>query len=158
MTDLPKSAQKVVEAMQSAGLTTDVLKMPTSTRTAEDAANACRCATSQIVKSLVFQGKTSEQPILLLVSGTNRVDQDAVADRIGESLKRPDAAYVRDITGFAIGGIPPLGHATPMKTFFDQDLLDHERVWAAAGTPDCVFSSNPQELAQACGATIIKVC
>ena len=158
MNDLPQSAEKVAEALHLAGLDASIVQMPSSTRTAEDAAKACQCMTSQIVKSLVFQGKTTKSPLLLLVSGTNMVDVKKVAGPIGEKLSRPDAAYVREVTGFAIGGIPPLGHATPLATWFDEDLLRHETVWAAAGTPDCVFSVDPKKLSQAANASIIRVC
>ena len=95
--------------------------------------------------------------LLLLVSGANRVNEKAVAQHIGEALRRPDAQYVRDITGFAIGGIPPLGHAAPLSTFMDEALLSHEQVWAAAGTPDAVFPIAPQQLAEAAGARIVPV-
>jgi prolyl-tRNA editing enzyme YbaK/EbsC (Cys-tRNA(Pro) deacylase) len=148
----------VAQALRAAGLDASIVQMPASTRTAEEAADACQCSPSQIVKSLVFQGKTTGTPLLLLVSGTNRVDVKLVAGPIGESLGRPDANYVREVTGFAIGGIPPLGHASPLKTYFDEDLLRHERVWAAAGTPNCVFCVHPADLAGALGATTIRVC
>ena len=113
--------------------------MPQSTRTAEEAAAACGCSVGQIVKSLVFRGAQSGKPYLLLVSGANRVDEKAVAAHLGEALKRPDADYVRGVTGFAIGGIPPLGHDTPLATFMDETLLTYDTVWAAAGTADAVF-------------------
>lgn len=157
MTDLPKSAAKVRDAARGFGLDIDVVTMPASTRTAEDAAVACGCAVGQIVKSLVFRGKQSGKPYLLLVSGDNRVDQNGVAGVIGEALTRPDANDVRDLTGFAIGGIPPLAHATPLATFIDRDLLRHDVVWAAAGTPNCVFSANPKTLAEAIGASTLSV-
>ena len=158
MTELPASAQKVVRALDQAGLEATVVRMPSSTRTAEDAADACRCTISQIVKSLVFQGKTTGSAVLVLVSGTNRVNEKAIEGEIGEALRRPNADYVREMTGFAIGGIPPLGHATPLKTWFDADLLKHDVVWASAGTPDCVFSADPARLAAATGASVIRVC
>lgn len=158
MNELPQSAQKVAQALQSAALDVSIVQMPSSTRTAEDAANACQCHPSQIVKSLVFQGKTTKSPLLLLVSGTNRVNVKGVTGSIGEALSRPDADFVRTVTGFAIGGIPPLGHATHLKTYFDRDLLQYDVVWAAAGTPDCVFSVDPTRLAEAANAEIIDVC
>ncbi|ODN70249.1 YbaK/EbsC family protein [Methylobrevis pamukkalensis] len=151
-TPLPDAARRVAAAAQALGLDVAVIEMPASTRTAEDAAAACGCTVGQIVKSLVFSGRDSGTPYLLLVSGTNRVDQEAVAAHLGEPLDRPNGKAVRDITGFAIGGIPPLGHATPLATFFDPDLLAHDIVWAAAGTPSCVFSVAPGALAAAIGA------
>ena len=157
MPELKPASKRVQEAAAAAGLSIDIVTHAQSTRTAEEAATACGCAVSQIVKSLVFQGKTSGAPILLLVSGANRVNEKGVAATIGEALKRPDAAYVRDVTGYAIGGIPPIGHATPMKTFIDRDLLQHPTVWAAAGTPESVFHVAPEALAAAAGASIIKM-
>jgi len=158
VTELPQSAAKVAQALHKAGLDVSIVQMPASTRTAEDAAKACQCTPSQIVKSLVFQGKTTQSPLLFLVSGSNRVDVKLVAGPVGETLKRPDADYVRAMTGFAIGGIPPIGHATPLRTFVDEDLLKFDTVWAAAGTPNCVFSVNPTSLSDACRASVIRVC
>lgn len=157
MTVLPPSAQKVKEAAEAAGLPIAIREMPGSTRTAEDAAAACGCDVSQIVKSLVFRGKQSGKPVLMLVSGRNRVDQKAAAQRIGEALDRPDAAYVREVTGFAIGGIPPLAHASAMDVYMDRDLFDHGEIWAAAGTPNCVFAARPDALRDCVGATVIDV-
>ena len=154
---LPPSAAKVQEAAQRAGLTIAARKMPSSTRTAEEAAAGCGCDVGQIVESLVFAGRESGSPHLLLVSGRNRVDEAAVANTIGEGLRRPDAAQVRTWTGFAIGGIPPLGLATAMPAFIDADLLAYDIVWAAAGTPFAVFSVEPNQLAAATQARSIKV-
>jgi prolyl-tRNA editing enzyme YbaK/EbsC (Cys-tRNA(Pro) deacylase) len=131
--------------------------MPQATRSAQEAAAACGCSVGQIVKSLVFRGAVSGTPYLLLVSGANRVNEAGVAATIGEALRRPDAQDVRAITGFAIGGIPPLGHASPLDTYLDAALLAYELVWAAAGTPDAVFAVAPQRLADAVGAKIISV-
>ncbi len=149
--------QRVIDAARAGGLTIAIKTHAQSTRTAEEAAKACGCDVGQIVKSLVFQGKASGSAILLLVSGANRVNEKTVAKVIGETLKKPDAHYVRTLTGFAIGGIPPFGHTTPLKTFIDQDLLAYPLVWAAAGTPESVFSMEPQALATATGATVIAV-
>lgn len=149
---LPASAQRVLKAATSLGLSVDIVEMPQSTRTAEDAAKACGCAVGQIVKSLVFRGKASGRPYLLLVSGANRVDQSKVSIIIGETLDRPDAQFVRDTTGYAIGGIPPFGHDMPLKTWIDRDLLAFPYVWAAAGTPNCVMKLDPKALKLAAGA------
>src|SRR5689334_6892621 len=108
-TELPASAMRVQDAAHAAGLDITVVEMPSSCRTAEDAAASCGCAVAQIVKSLVFRGAESGKPYLMLVSGSNRLDEPGVASVLGEGLTRPDAAYVREMTGFAIGGIPPLG-------------------------------------------------
>ncbi len=153
MSELPQSARRLRDRAASLGLSVEVLELPDSTRTADEAARACGCAVAQIVKSLVFLGADSGRPYLLLVSGANRVDEEAVADVAGEPLTRPNGRRVREITGYAIGGIPPLGHDTEMATLFDEALLSHPVVWAAAGTPNCVFSAEPAELARVTGAT-----
>lgn len=157
-TPVPTSAVRVAEAAARAGLATRVIEMTVATRTAEEAAHACGCDAAQIVKSLIFRGRTTGVPYLLLVSGRNRVDETKVAGVIGESITRPDAAYVRDITGFAIGGIPPIGHANRLLTYIDIDLLGFTEVWAAAGTPRCVMKLDPQALKRAVDATEIAVC
>lgn len=151
------SARRVHAAAGALGLAINILEMDQPTRTAEEAAAACGCGVAQIVKSLVFEGATTGSPYLLLVSGANRVDQAGVAGAIGEALNRPDAAKVRAWTGYAIGGIPPFGHETPVRTFVDEDLLGFAIVWAAAGTPSAVFSVDPNALARAIGARSIKV-
>ncbi len=148
---------RVQEAARARGLDVTVVEMAESTRTAEDAAAACGCAVAQIVKSLVFRGAESGKPYLMLVSGANRLNETDVGAALGESLARPDAAYVREVTGFAIGGIPPLGHATPMLVFIDEDLLGYDTVWAAAGTPRAVFAVDPKRLAVAARARAMKV-
>ena len=153
----PRAIAQVRRALAAAGLAARIVQMPASTRTAEEAAAACRCDVAQIVKSLVFRGGASGEPLLLLVSGRNRVDTAKVAATIGEALTRPDAQFVRDVTGFAIGGIPPFGHATPLATWADEDLFQYETVWAAAGTPNAVFSVNPARLRDAVGAQVIAV-
>jgi len=157
MADLKPAAQRVQDALRDKGLDAQVRHMPQATRSAEEAAAACGCSVGQIVKSLVFRGAVSGTPYLLLVSGANRVNQADIAQVIGEALRRPDANDVRDITGFAIGGIPPLGHRTPLATYMDAALLNYALVWAAAGTPDAVFPIAPQRLAAAAGASIISV-
>ncbi len=131
--------------------------MPTSTRTAAEAASACGCEVGRIVKSLVFAGRETGLPVLLLVSGSNRVDEAGVAAALGEPVTRPDAAQVRAWTGFLIGGVAPLGHATSLPTYIDDDLLGYDVIWAAAGTPFAVFSVDPKALARAVGATTLRM-
>jgi prolyl-tRNA editing enzyme YbaK/EbsC (Cys-tRNA(Pro) deacylase) len=157
MNELPPSVRRVQEAARTLDLPIVVKDMPQSTRTAEEAAAACGCSVAQIVKSLVFAGAESGRPFLLLVSGRNRVDQAGVAAEIGETLARPDAGKVRSWTGYAIGGIPPFGHDTPLPTFIDRDLLAFDLVFAAAGTPNAVFSVDPTALARAVRARTIAV-
>jgi prolyl-tRNA editing enzyme YbaK/EbsC (Cys-tRNA(Pro) deacylase) len=155
--ELPPSARRVADAARARGLDVAVMEMAESTRTAEDAAAACGCTVAQIVKSLVFRGQTSGAPYLMLVSGANRLSETGVAAHLGEALTRPDAAYVREVTGYAIGGVPPLGHAAPMRVYMDEDLMRFDRVWAAAGTPRAVFAVAPAALAEAAGAALLKV-
>jgi prolyl-tRNA editing enzyme YbaK/EbsC (Cys-tRNA(Pro) deacylase) len=157
MSELAPSAQKVADAARALGLDISVREMAESTRTAEEAAAACGVTVGQIVKSLIFSGADSGKPYLLLVSGSNRVNEKGVARHLGEKLKRPDAHAVRDLTGYAIGGIPPFGHAAPLVTYVDEDLLQYDVVWAAAGTPKAVFAVAPAKLRDATGATVIDV-
>lgn len=140
------SIGRVEDAARAAGLEINVQRMPESTRTAVEAAAACGTSPAQIVKSLVFRLADSGQSALFLVSGKNRVDEDKVAGLIGDRLERADADHVRAVTGFAIGGVAPLGSLTPIKTFMDRDLLAFDRIWAAAGAPNAVFSVTPQDL------------
>ena len=161
MTDLdnplPSSARRVADAARELGLSPHIVTMADSTRTAEEAAAACRCEVGQIVKSLIFRGAASGTPYLLLVSGKNRVNEQKAAKVIGETLARPDAAYVRGTTGYAIGGIPPFGHDVPLKTFIDADLLNYADVWTAAGTPHCVMRLNPKDLQAKTNAVTLSV-
>lgn len=157
MSQRTTSTERVRAAASAVGLSLEIRRMPQSTRTAEEAAAACGTSVGQIVKSLVFRKAISRAPVLLLVSGANRVDQTAAKSAIGEALERIDANAVRELTGFAIGGVAPIGSLTPLATFMDADLLAFATVWAAAGAPDAVFEVPPQKLAEATGATIIAV-
>lgn len=155
--DLPAASRRVAEAAARLGLAIEIVEMPDTTRTAEEAARACGCAVGQIVKSLVFRGRDSGTPFLLLVSGANRVDGEKASATTGEALDRPDARYVRETTGFAIGGIPPFGHAREMSVIVDPDLMAYPRVWAAAGTPRTVFAVAPGRLVEALGAQVADI-
>lgn len=152
---LKASAARVVEALRLAGVTAEVKEFSESTRTAEEAAAAVGTTVGQIVKSLVFLA--GETPILALVSGTNRADMAKLAASAGGKVRRADADTVRSVTGYAIGGVPPLGHATPLRTFLDRDLLQYETVWAAAGTPNAVFEIEPGVLQRITGAEVIEL-
>ena len=154
---LPAAARRVAAALEQAGLAARIVTHARTTRTAEAAAEACGCAVGRIVKSLVFRGARTGAPRLLLVSGQNRVDEAAAEAAIGEPLERPDANYVRSVTGYAIGGVPPLGHAQRLAAWIDEDLLTFPTVWAAAGTPTTVFETEPERLRAATGATPIRV-
>ncbi|MCX8025639.1 MAG: YbaK/EbsC family protein, partial [Thermanaerothrix sp.] len=128
MTEKPSSplspaAQRVQAALDAHGLAIRVVELPVSTRTAQEAAQAVGCEVGQIVKSLVFRGRHSGRPVLILTSGANRVDVEVAAAQVGEPLEKAEAEFVRAVTGFVIGGVPPLGHVTPIPTFIDEDLL-----------------------------------
>ncbi len=142
---------RVRAALRAAGLPAEIREFPAGTRTAEDAARALGTTAAQIVKSLVFLA--DGRPVLALVSGANRVDERKLAAACGaQQVVKADAATVRAATGFAIGGVPPVGHSRPLRTFLDRDLLVHPVVYAAAGTPTAVFPISPTDLLRACGA------
>ncbi|MBU4529494.1 MAG: YbaK/EbsC family protein [Hoeflea sp.] len=151
------SMARVASAAADAGLSIRILKMAQSTRTAEEAAEAAGCHVSQIVKSLVFENSATGQLNLMLVSGAHNADMDYISKNYNLSFTRCDARRVRDETGFAIGGVAPIGHLTPITVYMDRTLLDHAEVWAAAGRPDSVFRVDPQALATAIKAEIIDV-
>jgi prolyl-tRNA editing enzyme YbaK/EbsC (Cys-tRNA(Pro) deacylase) len=156
-TSLSNSAQKVQEALRQLGLPCEVVEMPDSTRTSVEAASAIGCSVSQIAKSLIFRGKSSGQGVMVLASGTNRVDEKLVAALVGEPIERADPDFVREQTGYAIGGIPPLAHTHTLKAVIDQDLLQYDEIWAAAGTPHAVFRLKPQHLQQMCSGTVAAI-
>lgn len=154
---LSASAQRVQEALKGLGFTLQVVELPDSTRTAVEAAQAVGCQLGQIVKSLVFKAKRSERPILVIASGANRVNERAIEAMIGEPLGKADADFVRQRTGFVIGGVPPVGHSEPLTTFVDQDLLAFDEIWAAAGTPNAVFRLTPHDLVRMSGGQVVKI-
>ena len=154
---MSKSVKRVERAAADLGLAIEGQRMGESTRTAEDAAKACGCDVAQIVKSLIFKGEASGDLILLLVSGANQVDLAAAASIIGEPLTRADANEVRARTGFAIGGVSPIGHLEPPQVWIDDHLLSFATVWAAAGAPDAVFEATPQALVNATGARVLAL-
>jgi prolyl-tRNA editing enzyme YbaK/EbsC (Cys-tRNA(Pro) deacylase) len=130
------------------GLEAEVVEFAETTRTSAEAAGQIGCSTAQIAKSLVFRAKTSNRPVLVIASGVNRVD---------EKLGKADAEFVRDKTGYAIGGVAPVGHATKPATFIDEDLLRFEIIWAAAGTPFAVFRLTPAELTRLTGGQVARI-
>jgi prolyl-tRNA editing enzyme YbaK/EbsC (Cys-tRNA(Pro) deacylase) len=154
---LSPSARKVQNALNQLGLPLQVVELPGSTRTAQEAAQAIGVSVGQIVKSLVFKAKRSGQPILVIASGENRVNEKAIEAVIQEPLGKADADFVRQSTGFVIGGVPPLGHTQPLQTFIDEDLLQFDEVWAAAGTPHAVFRLNPADLERMTGGQILSI-
>lgn len=150
-------AQKIQDLLMSFGLDSKVKEFAHPTHTAKEAAEALGCEAGQIVKSLIFKGRLSGQPILLLVSGANRVDEDKAGKLIGEEIEKADAEFVREKTGFAIGGVAPVGHKEKMKTFIDEDLMVYPNVWAAAGHPHSIFDISPRDLLKITGGIVISV-
>ncbi len=154
---LSASAQRVQEALEARGVALRVMELPGSTRTAQEAADAAGCEIGQIVKSLVFKGGKSGEAVLVLTSGSNRVNEARVSEELGESLGLASADFVRETTGFAIGGVPPVGHPSSISTFIDEDLMRYEFIWAAAGTPRAIFKLTPDELVRITAGKIITV-
>jgi prolyl-tRNA editing enzyme YbaK/EbsC (Cys-tRNA(Pro) deacylase) len=154
---LKPSARKVQDALRSAGFSNTVMELPDSARTAAEAAAAVGCAVGQIVKSLLFEARPSGRAVLVAASGSHRVDEQAVSAVIGERIARASADFVRDRTGFAIGGVPPIGHAQPIQAVVDEALLAYDRVWAAAGHPHAIFELTPSELVRMTGGTVARI-
>lgn len=155
---LSKSAQNVQNALLAADIPANVTELPSSTRTANDAEKALNCEVAQIVKSLLFQSEFTSRPILILASGVNRVNESAIERLIGEKVVKANADFTREITGFAIGGIPPVGHKNKIDIIFiDEDLFGFNSLWAAAGTPNAVFSLSPSDLVKLTSGKIISI-
>ena len=128
-----------------------------TTRTSAEAAAAVGCEVGQIVKSVIFKTKESGRPVLVVASGVNRVNEKRLGELVGEKLEKPDADFVRQQTGFVIGGVPPLGHSQPLMTFVDEDLLQYGEIWAAAGTPNAVFRLTPDELVKMTAGQVVSI-
>jgi Cys-tRNA(Pro) deacylase len=154
---LSPSAQKVQDQLKSLGFDYTVIEHTESTRTAQEAADRAGCELGQIVKSLIFKGRDSGKPILVLTSGANRVDEKRISEYAGESISRPDANFVRAVTGFAIGGVPPVGHLQKMETYLDEDFLQYETIWAAAGNPNAIFELKPGDLQKMTNGKVVRV-
>lgn len=153
---LSDAARRVQDAIAARGYGYRVIELAIPVRTAADAAREVNCEVGQIAKSIVFKS-ASGRGVLVITSGSNRVDEAKVAALLGEPIGRADPAWVRETTGFAIGGIPPLGHATPMATFVDQDLLRFAEIWAAAGHPNSLFRLDPKDLPALSGGSLASV-
>lgn len=154
---LKASAQRVQDALHQRGFANQVLELADTARSAAEAAAALGCEVGQIAKSLVFRTRRSGAAVLVVASGTNRVDLAKVEAIVGEPLDRADPGFVREQTGFSIGGVPPVGHARPLTAIVDADLLGHPRIWAAAGHPSAVFSLTPDELVRMTGGRVAPV-
>lgn len=154
---LSAGAQRVQDALVALGCDGRLLHLPRPARTAADAAAAVGCEVGQIVKSLVFSLGAGRVPLLVLTSGANRVDEAALAAAVGEPLDKADADFVRAHTGFAIGGVAPVGHTSALGTLIDEDLMKWPQLWAAGGHPNTVFSVAPHELARITGGRVVRV-
>lgn len=154
---LSPSVIKVQAALRALGFNGKIVEYQDSTRTSAEASERVGCQIGQIVKSLIFRGQSSGKPILVLTSGANRVNENLISRFAGESIGRADADFVRAATGYAIGGVPPVGHPQPLETYFDEDLLQYGKIWAAAGTPNAVFELTPADLEKMTGGKVVKL-
>lgn len=155
--ELSASAQRFQEILRQRGYAHQVIELPASTRTAKEAAQAVGCEPGQIVKSLVFKAAHSQKPLLVLASGPNRVDEGRLSELVGEPIEKADADLVRQWTGFAVGGVPPLGHKEPVAAFIDETLLQYDTLWAAAGTPRAVFQLTPADLRAMTAGRVVAI-
>jgi Cys-tRNA(Pro) deacylase len=151
------SVRKVEKALKAHGIECEVLNMQETTRSAQDAADALGCRVEQIVKSLVFMTKKTKKSILVVASGANRVNTKKIRELLSEPIKMADPHFVRAKTGFVVGGVPPLGHSSPLKTFIDEDLLKYPEIWAAAGTSNTLFKLSPDDLQKITRGQVISV-
>ena len=155
--NLPRAAARVAAALAERGHGGEIRILSDSARSAAEAAAALGVAQEQIVKSMVFRARESDTPVLALVGGLSRVDAALLAAHVGEPVGRADADWVRERTGFAIGGVPPVGHAEPLRTVADISLLEFDVLWAAAGTPHAVFPLRGAELVTLTGAELATI-
>jgi prolyl-tRNA editing enzyme YbaK/EbsC (Cys-tRNA(Pro) deacylase) len=151
------TALRTAQLLREAGVDTRVVEFEQTTRTSAEAAAAIGCSVAEIAKSIVFRGKTSGGAVVVVASGDNRVSEAKVAALLGEPLARADADFVRASTGYAIGGVAPIGHSQPVKLLLDRDLQRFETVWAAAGTPFAVFPVTPDQLRRLTGSDWVDV-
>jgi prolyl-tRNA editing enzyme YbaK/EbsC (Cys-tRNA(Pro) deacylase) len=154
---LKESVRKVQEALYAHGLTCNVVELAATARSAPEAARAIGCGVEQIVKSLVFRGQQTHRAILVVASGGNRVNEETLSHLVSEPVEKANAAFVRQHTGFAIGGVPPVGHAQRLVTFIDEDLLQYAQIWAAAGTPNAVFPLTPADLQRLTAGQVVTI-
>jgi prolyl-tRNA editing enzyme YbaK/EbsC (Cys-tRNA(Pro) deacylase) len=157
MGSLSPSALKFQDLLLGLGSNYKIVEFTESTRTAQEAADRVGCQLGQIVKSLIFKGLLSSKAILVLTSGSNRVDENKISQYSQETIGRADPDFVHAKTGYAIGGVPPVGHIQPLETYIDEDLLAFPSVWAAAGTPHAVFELSPSDLIRITGGKILRV-
>ncbi len=149
--------EKVKKALQELGIPDRIRIFTQTTRTSQDAAEAIGCEVAQIAKSLVFRGRESGKPVLVIASGANRVNEKKLAEHTGEPVQKPDADFVREHTGYVIGGVPPVGHINEITSFIDEDLMHVAEIWGAAGSPNAVFPLTPDELVKITGGTVVSI-
>jgi prolyl-tRNA editing enzyme YbaK/EbsC (Cys-tRNA(Pro) deacylase) len=153
---MSKSLKRVTRALADAGIDAEIIETNDQTRTAAQAAEQANCHVDQIAKSIVFRGEDSDTAVLFLTAGGNQVDANKASVLAGEALGKADAAFIRAQTGFAIGGVSPVGHLTPVRAFIDPRLMDFDTLWAAAGTPRHIFSLSPDNLMKLTNGVISK--
>jgi prolyl-tRNA editing enzyme YbaK/EbsC (Cys-tRNA(Pro) deacylase) len=151
------SVARVRETLARLGLATEIREFDASTRTSANAAAAIGCTVAQIAKSVIFRARSANQPVLVIASGINRIDERKLEAALGDRIGRADADFVRASTGFAIGGVAPVGHTGPVRIFIDQDLNQYDEIWAAAGSPNAVFRLTPADLQRVTGGQVIAV-
>ena len=154
---LSASSQKVQDALKEYQVSSEVIELPASTRTAVEAAEAVGCQIGQIVKSLIFMEKETGLPILVLASGSNRVNEKLIKSLVAGPVKMANADFVREHTGYVIGGVPPIGHKEKIRTIVDEDLLKFPFLWAAAGTPHSVFQISPDDLVRITEGRVVNI-
>lgn len=154
---LQESAQLVQNKLVGLGYSHKVLELPASTRTAQEAADTIGCHVSQIAKSIIFRLQGSDKPLLVVASGSNRINEQLVSQSLEETLAKADADFVRLHTGFVIGGVPPLGHKESILTVIDEDLFQYDVIWAAAGHPRAVFQLTPNELQEMTKGQVLTI-
>ena len=157
MEKLNKNAKVFQGKLNQLEYTNQVKQLPESTRTAREAANTMGCDISEIAKSIIFKLKRSGEPLLVVASGINRINEKQIETYLEDKLGKADADFVRERTGYIIGGVPPIGHKQAIKTFIDEDLLNFKNIWAAAGDPKAVFRLTPEELVEMTGGEVVKV-
>jgi prolyl-tRNA editing enzyme YbaK/EbsC (Cys-tRNA(Pro) deacylase) len=154
---ISKSAQKVQKVLEQFGLELSVVEFSESTRTAQEAADAIGCQLGQIAKTLIFKGVKSGKPICVIASGSNRINETKISEYVNEPVAKANAAFVAEYTGYAIGGVPPIGHITDFKPFIDEDLMQYAVIWSAAGTPHAVFELTPADLITITQGVVVAV-
>ncbi|WP_268623630.1 YbaK/EbsC family protein [Paenibacillus alvei] len=157
MDELKNSAQIVQDKLAARGLPNQVVELPDSTRTAQEAANTIGCEISQIAKSIIFRRKAADLPLLIVASGTNRVNERAISYLLNDKIGKADADFVREHTGYVIGGVPPFAHKESIETLIDEELMKYEVIWAAAGHPKAVFQLTPEQLVELTNGKVVSI-